>query len=214
MGGSNALNLAGQRFGRLLVVERAPRPNSKGGAYVYWRALCDCGKPHVVRSSRLVAGDTQSCGCLRVDSTRAANTRHGMTNTKTWKAWSSMLERCTNEKSPSFHRYGARGIGVCERWKDFANFLEDMGHKPAGKSIDRIDNDGNYEPNNCRWADAKTQSRNRSSSVVVTLNGEKVLSVELADALGTTPATVTRRLRAGWSVERAATQPVRQRRAA
>lgn len=210
----HTFDLDGQRFGRLTVVGRAERPDTKSGAYVYWMAECDCGGKAVVRSSRLVSGETQSCGCLRVERIKAANTSHGMTNTKTWKVWSSMWERCTNEASPHFKGYGARGISVCERWKEFPNFLEDMGVKPAGKSLDRINNNGNYEPSNCRWADCKTQSRNRRSSVVVNLNGRAVLSAEIADALGVDPSVISRRLRAGWSAERAATQPVRSRRAA
>jgi len=103
-----------------------------------------------------VRGKTRSCGCLRNEQ----QFKHGRCETLVYRIWAEMLQRCNNHKSPSFKDYGGRGIKVCERWHSFANFYTDMGDKPAGLSIDRADNDGNYEPGNCRWADAKTQATN------------------------------------------------------
>lgn len=132
--------------------------------------------------------------------------------TKTYYAWSSMKTRCYNKKSSKYHRYGGRGITVCASWHDYKNFLEDMGEKPNGTSLDRIDNNGNYEPDNCRWATATEQSDNRSVSKIITIDGVGNTLRRWAIKYGLKPSTVSQRIYVyGWNIERALTTPPRKR---
>jgi hypothetical protein len=158
-----AIDLTGQRFGRLTVLERGPNK----GAKTHWLCACDCGGTRLVGTGQLHSGRTQSCGCLQrertCESNRSRQTRHGMSETSLYKCWSSMLQRCTNPKHQAWRNYGGRGIAVCQRWFSFETFRDDMGIKPewATGGIDRIDVNGNYEPGNCRWATIEQQLRNR-----------------------------------------------------
>ena len=153
-------NLKGLKVGRLLVLEETDKRIFRK---VVWKCLCDCGNIVEVRSSNLSTGGTKSCGCLNREP-RMTNLKHGHRRTKkvtaTYISWANMLNRCSSPNSPEFHRYGGRGITVCERWNDFRNFLEDMGIRPEGLTIDRIDNDRGYEPENCRWVTHKENNRN------------------------------------------------------
>ena len=155
------IDLSGQRFGRLVAIERAPNK----GKRTMWRCKCDCGNGVVTEAYRIKNGITSSCGCYHREVSAGIystlNRTHGATNTPTHRSWNHMLGRCTNRNHHAWELYGGRGISVCERWLVFENFLEDMGERPPGTSIDRIDTNGNYEPGNCRWADAKTQGANR-----------------------------------------------------
>lgn len=162
----NVKDLTGKQFGRLLVERQNGR--SKSGS-VMWECLCDCGKRKTVRGSHLTSGSTLSCGCEHREIASATALRHGHSTSgrtsSTYNSWARMIDRCTNEKNNRFARYGGRGITVCTRWRKFENFLADMGEKPdKDLSIDRINNDGNYEPGNCRWATPAEQARNRSTS--------------------------------------------------
>lgn len=160
-----AVDLIDDRFGRLVVVERVASRNGKS----YWRCDCDCGASVVVCAANLRNGSIKSCSCLKAERARVLRLVHGDKRTKTgkiapeWKAWDGMIQRCENSKNASFERYGARGIKVCQRWRDnYQAFLQDVGRKPSPKhSLDRINNDGDYEPNNVRWATAKQQANNR-----------------------------------------------------
>lgn len=149
------LNVEGQRFGRLVVLDCTPEGADKGR----WFCLCDCGTTTLARSSNIVRGFTKGCGC-RV---QLGNTTHGMFGTREYTSWHMLRQRCTNLKNKRWKLYGGRGILVCERWSTFENFYADMGPRPPGTSIDRIDVNGNYEPSNCRWADAKTQALNKQA---------------------------------------------------
>lgn len=139
---------------------------------------------------------------------------HGGNDTKEYKSWAKMLARCYNPNSTRYCDWGGRGIEVCVQWRhDFAQFLKDMGPKPTPKhQLERIDNDGNYEPGNCKWATVAEQARNRKSTILLTFNGKTQCAKDWAAEMGFPPMLVQKRIRDGWSVERALTEPVRKRR--
>ena len=191
------LNLTGQRFGRWLVGDRAERKGRHGE--VYWWCRCDCGAHREVQASGLRNGKNTSCGCASRDRT----TKHGMERTATYTCWAQMKARCQNPKHASYPGYGGRGIAVCDRWQDFPAFYADMGEKPEGMALDRIDNDGDYEPGNCRWADQKTQIRNRGVSPRVEYEGREWSLAELCEAKGLKWRRIYGRIRSGMPLERA-----------
>lgn len=161
----------------------------------------------------LLSGNTTSCGC-RIHEFHADRLRtHGLTHTPTYNTWASMSARCNNPKSDKYNYYGGRGIKICERWQHFDLFLQDMGERPSkGYSLDRIDNNGNYEPNNCRWASKRTQDRNRRNNVVIEYHGLSMCLTEWAERLGMDYQTLRQRIqRYGWSVEKAFNTPIRPR---
>jgi hypothetical protein len=152
---SRFLNLTNQRYGQLIVLEDFQTVNH----ITKWLCQCSCGKKKWIRANSLRRGVTISCGCIR---NRGNRLKHGMTKSKVYHAWANMKTRCSNLQRPEFSRYGGRGIELCERWMNFENFLTDVGLPPSAKhSIDRIDNDGNYEPGNIRWATHAQQLANR-----------------------------------------------------
>lgn len=157
---SRRLDLTGQRFGRWRVLELAESPGWYADAA--WLCRCDCGTARIVRAVKLRIGHSRSCGCLRRDVTRTLRLSHQMSESRAYKSWAHMLDRCRNPKNKKYPRYGGRGITVCDHWRtSFANFYSDMGDPPPKYTLDRIDNDGPYTPGNCRWADAVTQNRSR-----------------------------------------------------
>jgi len=203
-------DIVGNKYGRLTVIASAGY-SSNSNAKPQWLCKCDCGNEYVGIGVALKNGNTASCGCLRRDVSRELNTTHGMKGTKIYNTWQAMLNRCKLPSNKSYHRYGGRGITVCDRWKSFENFLEDMGEPNKGESIDRINNDGNYEPSNCKWSDDKTQSRNKSTNVWLEANGTTMIMADWAKRLGCHSITIKARLARGWNVIDAVTKPIKSK---
>jgi hypothetical protein len=193
--------MIGRRFGRLRVEARSPNQ----GRQPAWQCICDCGKTKIASGSNLRRGLTQSCGCLHTEVTSVINRTHGKSRSKIYIAWRNMRARCADL---SDSRYGGRGIRVCERWEKFENFLADLGEPPSPRhSLDRYpDQNGNYEPGNCRWATMSEQLRNNSSNRLVTFNGLSLPLIEHCERAGLDYKTVHQRLRRGWTVEKALTE--------
>lgn len=176
-----------------------------------WMAVyrCDCGERFLMqcRSEKT----TQSCGCLAKETARqllTGNTNrrtHNQIGSRTYKSWAAMKGRCADRNNIEFERYGGRGISVCDRWlRSFSNFFEDMGERPVGTSIDRIDPNGNYDPDNCRWASAKKQARNRRYNVLLTIDGEtKTVAEWCENPLAAKDKTIYKRVKNGWDARRA-----------
>lgn len=181
------MNKIRPKFSRLTVIKSTKM--RRGSQCV---CLCDCGNQITVPTSRLVGGIVKSCGCGE------GRTSHGMSGSKIYKVWASMIRRCKREE-----RYAGRGISVCDRWKSFENFYQDMEDEyKDGLSLDRIDNNGNYYKANCRWTDAQTQARNRRSNRIITVNGEKMSLAEACEAAKLDQGLVWMRLYSyGWSVQ-------------
>lgn len=158
----NPVRIDGFVFGRLTVVGEAS-PNGKKS---FWICRCSCGAEKTVRLDHLRSGRVVSCGCFRSEAAKKRKKTHGLSGTRPYRIWRDMINRCHYDKYKERHLYGGRGIVVCDRWRNsFDSFYSDMGQPPDGKSIDRINPDGNYEPGNCRWATAKEQAANRRKSV-------------------------------------------------
>lgn len=202
-------DLTGHRFGRL-VVECRDGSIRAGAA---WSCRCDCGGAVRVVGAKLSNGNTQSCGCLHREITSSRqqvnNRSHGMTGSAEYRTWNGIHQRCTNPARPGYRNYGGRGITICDRWLSFENFFADMGPKPKGLSIERDDNDGPYEPGNCRWATAKEQSRNRRVTRFIETPQGPMMFSEACKVAGMTHRALDARLRAGWTVEEAMTRPKR-----
>lgn len=194
-------DLTGRVFGKLTVIGREPKRK------VHCR--CECGRLCTVDAGNLRSGRTTSCNNHRDH----VNQTHGHTKnqrpTPEYRTWQNMLKRCYKPNAHRYERYGGRGIRVCDRWRSFENFLADMGSKPSPKySLDRINNDGNYEPSNCRWSSLQRQSRNKSTSRMLDFNGKSMCVADWADEVGIKRSVLNDRLRRGWTVERTLTTPV------
>ena len=182
---------AGQRYGRLVAIECV---NPHGHAK--WIFKCDCGRTLVAIAKNVRRGMTKSCGCLHAENVKVVNRTHGMSYSSEHKIWEAMKRRCLNPNDTDYHLYGGRGIEVCDRWKNsFADFLSDMGRRPQGTSIDRIDNDKGYEPGNVRWATASTQVLNRRSTLRVEYNGTLMTLKDACAVAGLPYSVVLQRIR-------------------
>jgi len=185
------IDLTGQKYQRLTVIKFVEL--SKYGAI--WECKCDCGNIKNVKSGDLRSGNTNSCGCYMKDRIKETNIKHGASKNNVmsgaYRSWRSMKERCYVKSCIEYERYGGRGIEVCERWRNsFENFLEDMGERPEGYSIERKDFNGNYEPSNCCWIPFNHQARNKRTTVWVILNGEKMIQKDAAKLLNKNPTTI------------------------
>ena len=201
-------DLSGMKFGKLLVIER-----DYSRKKVYWKCQCECGNTAVVSSGNLKFGYTRSCGCIAKKRGHDQLFKHGesrVKNNQMYQTWLSMRRRCYDTKCKDYKRYGARGISICNEWADYINFREwslNNGFSP-NLTLDRIDYNGNYTPENCRWADNITQANNRSSNHLVTYNGKTFTVTQLSREAGIPPKTFLYRINAGWDIEHAVKTPV------
>lgn len=194
-------NKVGRRFGRLVVLSFV----KMRGTTSLWNCKCDCGANKIVSNACLTSGHTKSCGCLWRDVHRT----HGMSDTKAYTLWRTMIRRCHEPQNKDYPRYGGRGITVCDKWrKDFAAFYADMGERPDRRQLDRINNNKGYEPGNCRWATDREQQQNRRSNHLITFNGQTKPLIEWARQYGIKKFTLGKRLnKYGWTIEEALTTP-------
>ena len=175
------VDLTGQRFGRLIALSSAEK-SARGRTR--WHCQCDCGVKVVIPTFHLRGGNTLSCGCFREELRSTYKRTHGASRTRPYGIWSDMIKRCTNPNHKFWSRYGGRGIRICDAWLRYENFIADMGEPPPKYSIERKNNDGNYEPGNCIWVDQKTQRRNRSDSKFIVLRGKRMPVIEACERLG------------------------------
>lgn len=192
----------GLKFGRWTILARGDLK----GTNRYWLCRCDCGTERLVFGGNLTRGAHQSCGCLKSETSRRVFTTHGLAESAEYGVWEGIKQRCLNPNRRKFCIYGGRGITICERWRhSFENFIADMGPRPSpNHSIERRDNDGNYEPDNCYWATATEQGQNRRTTLKITHGGAEYSLKALCRRLGLNYGTVYARLfKRGWPIERA-----------
>ena len=203
--GKRTKDLTGQRFTRWTVIGYTGKDNR---GHSLWLARCDCGTERVVHGNHLTNGQSKSCGCLS-----PRYTIHGFSKLPEYQAWRHMIRRCEVSNKHDYHRYGGRGIKGCQRWREsFEAFLSDMGKKPSvNHSLDRIDNDKGYSPDNCRWATADEQNNNKSTNRRLTFNGRTLTVAQWAREIGITSIALQGRLHKGWTIEHALTEPARKR---
>lgn len=206
------IDLTGQRFGRLVVTGRAENHRKR----THWNCICDCGNVVSIDGARLRGDVTHSCGCIKKETIGALNKTHGGSNSRLYVIWLDMMRRCSKPNDKEYHRYGGRGISVCDEWKDFATFQKwatETGYNANAKrgecTIERKDPNGNYCPDNCCWTDNKSQANNRRSNHFLEYNGESHTIAEWGAIVGIAPSTISARINAhGWSVEKALTTPL------
>lgn len=191
-------NILNEKFGKLTALKLSHISKS-----AFWECLCECGKYCIIAGYRLRNGTTKSCGCI-------VSTQKGMSKSASYRSWRSMIQRCYDEKVSHYKRYGAKGIKVCDEWKNsFQNFLEDMGERPKGKTLDRIDPNGNYETDNCRWCTPKQQGNNKNTNFFIECFNKTQTLTEWADEYSIKWSTLRKRiLGLKWPIEKALTKKV------
>ncbi len=207
------LNVTGERYGRLVAVRR----EQSSGRRTIWLFKCDCGAERLLPLERVRSGIARSCGCLRAEVTRARSLTHGHSvrrkTTATLKSWQHAKSRCFNPGDPKYPIYGGRGITMCEEWRDdFAAFLRDMGECPVGRSLDRVNVNGHYEPRNCRWATSRQQARTRTDNVIVLHDGMKIILKDFAALMQVNYKSLHSRVRYAGDAPHAAVAYLRSRR--
>lgn len=195
-----ATNETGNIYGRLIVLERNGSINNKAA----WLCQCSCGNRKVVTGDSLRTGNVSSCGCYQRECRGLGNRTHGMTRTGTYRSWQEMKTRCNDPSSISYPNYGGRGITICERWTKFENFLEDMGERPEGCSLDRKNNSAGYSKRNCRWVSRTTQNGNKRNNRVVRYKGKVMCLAAWCSRLDLPyPRTYHRVVIQGWPAKKA-----------
>ena len=203
--GRKCINLTGERFGKLTAISIDHKGN---GSRTYWKCKCDCGGTRIVSNDHLRNGDVTDCGCYRKHISHWQ--KHNMSNSRLYTIWSLMKQRCHNKKRVEYKDYGGRGIKVCDEWLNSTTFIDwalNNGYSDE-LTLDRIDNNGNYCPSNCRWVDKKTQMRNRRNNHCVTYKGQTKTLTEWAEENGLTYAQLLKRLKLGWSFEETISKPI------
>lgn len=201
-----SIDIIGRKFGKLTVYAFYKVSVSPcGSKNSMWSCECECGNKVNVLANSLKSGNTTSCGCNQI----AIRTKHGKVNTGTYTSWTNMKSRCLHKSTKLYKNYGGRGIKVCDRWLDFNNFLSDMGERPNGKSLDRIDVNKDYDPSNCRWASVFEQANNTTRNHNITFNGISKTLTQWANELDISTAALTKRLKK-WSLEKALTTPKKE----
>lgn len=205
----------GKRFNRLVVVKYIGQKRYGGEPKRMWLCKCDCGNTIITAITPLKQGRTKSCGCYANEMQHSIGRKHGMSNSRIFSIWANMLSRCTNPNSTHFKRYGGRGITVCDEWLgeegsvNFINWALNNGYSDE-LTIDRINNDKGYSPDNCRWVTNKVQQRNKSTNKLLTLDGKTLCVSEWSEITGISTNTINQRLNRGWSVVDALTTPVKK----
>jgi len=203
---TNPSDYIGKKFNRLLIIDIIKGLKKRTSAI----CKCDCGNTKEIVLSSVTLGLTKSCGCYHNEQTGNVARTHGQSKTQIYKVWHAMIERCNDKNNHAYHKYGGRGISVCESWMHFENFIADMGQRPfKGAQIDRIDTYGNYEPTNCRWVTSQQNNRNRRDSLYVEFEGKQILLKELAEQYRVEYKTLFARIKYhGMTVEEAIILPV------
>jgi hypothetical protein len=203
------VDLTNQKFNRLTVLERDQNRCNR----VMWKCRCDCGNIISVSTNSLKSGNSKSCGCYKLESFTKITTKHHLSNTRIYNIWKDMRKRCNNPNSSNYKNYGGRGITICDEWENnfmsFYNWSMNNGYSDSF-SIDRINNDGNYEPSNCRWVDRKTQNSNTRQNHFITYNGKTLTITQWGKEYNINPHLLRYRLNNGWSIEKALTTPVKR----
>lgn len=198
------IDMIGKLFGRLTVLRDVGCNSRRERMYL---CRCECGGTRRVRGTRLRSGVVADCGCSyqvrRHDIARRANWKHGMSRGSTYSSWHAMMGRCTSRANRSWKNYGGRGITVCQRWHSFLNFVGDLGERPEGTELDRIDVNGNYEPGNCRWVTRSANFRNKRNNRTLTVEGKTLTIAEWAERTGIRHNTIAARLRRGCTAAEA-----------
>ena len=205
-------DLTGKKFNRLLVLKRAPNRISPSGSHkIMWECQCDCGNITIVNGAKLKNNTTKSCGCKKADNLRKMSTKHGKYHTRLHDAWGNMKKRCYNTKYYEFDNYGGRGITVCDEWKNSFQAFYDWAMAKGYQddlTIERINVNGNYEPNNCKWATPKEQSNNKRNNIKITYKGKTQNLKQWAEELGLNYKLTHKRIKyLGWTIEKALETP-------